>query len=427
MRKFLLLALLGSVLAVFTSSAVQAGELDFLLEALVEKGIVSPIEAAKIKESTEKAVKEDLAAGRSYALPEWVQKMKIKGDFRMRNQYERTTNSAEGRNRARIRLRVGVESTVFENILVAFGLATGSGDPRSSNQTLEDTFNKPDIRLDYAYAEMQKILEHLSVAVGKFPFAKWLWLPTDLAWDTDITTDGFSSLWEGNIIPDLDYWLGGGIWLLDEAGSSLDDPDPFIKYVQGGVKFKAFENKIDGKMAVTFYDPQGLVGLTLANDSETNTGASTSTGLQSNYRAVSPGAEFGIAKPFGGLPFNIDERIAIFGEYIHNLDTGLIGEDISDFTGHAFGIVFGHNKVSYPGAWQLRYIKAKLGKDAWIDALPDSDRAFGGDTDIESHEAIFTLGLKKNVSFGLDYYKSWSMTNRQNKEHIVQADLNFKF
>jgi len=168
--------------------------------------------------------------------------------------------------------------------------------------------------------------------------------------------------------------------------------------------------------------PEYIKDRSLDNDAATNTGAS-STGLVSSYRTIALGSEVGVSEIFGGLPFNIDQRIAVFAEFVKNTEDSVVKDDL---TGHAFGFKFGHKKVAGPGTWQFKYIKAKLGKDAWIDAFPDSDR-FGGATDIESHEGILEIGLTKNVNLGLDYYKTWRKSAPDNKERLLQADINFKF
>ncbi|MCA9401696.1 MAG: putative porin, partial [Candidatus Omnitrophica bacterium] len=169
----------------------RAGEIDLLLDKLVEKGVLSSVEASIIADETKQEVSKDVATGKSYAVPEWVQKMKFKGDIRIRHQYERRHNDSEPRNRGRVRLRFGVEADVIEKVKVGFGLATGGTDPRSTNQTFQNTFDSPDIRLDYAYAQYAPIQE-VTVVAGKFPRKDYLWAPTDLLWDGDINPEGGS-------------------------------------------------------------------------------------------------------------------------------------------------------------------------------------------------------------------------------------------
>ena len=134
-------------------------QVDALIEKLVEKGILDRQESIKLKSEIaddEKLVREE---GLKQSLPSWVREMKLNGDFRLRYQYEKkkgsNTNSGNTteRDRGRIRFRLGAETKVNDQTKVLFGLATGGTDPRSTNQTLENSFELKDIRLDYAYAQ----------------------------------------------------------------------------------------------------------------------------------------------------------------------------------------------------------------------------------------------------------------------------------
>ena len=421
MKKFLSV-LVGTAFMLNITTALWAGEVDILLDVLVRKGILTAKEAAEIKTETETYVTEEVKQGNSYAVPKWVQSIKLKGDLRTRYQYDKREAATQPRHRARIRARVGTIAQINNNMEVGVGIATGAADPRSTNQTLEDTFSHKSINLDYAYFKwLVAQVKGLTVVGGKFERKDFLWVPTDMLWDSDINPEGASVAYTRPLIENkIDMFLSGGIWVLDERNAPPVTEDPILKYLQGGFGIK--EGKVDAKVAATWYMPRYIRNLTLENDSNTNTGAA-STGLESSYRSIAFGTEVGVSEPFGGLPFGIDQRIAVFGEYIQNYADHFIDDELS---GQSFGFLFGHKKVGGPGTWQFKYIKAKLERDAWIDAFPDSDR-FGGSTGIESHEGILEVGLTKNVSFGLDYYKSWLITVPQNKERLLQADINFKF
>lgn len=86
----------------------------------------------------------------------------------------------------------------------------------------------------------------------------------------------------------------------------------------------------------------------------------------------------------------------------------------------------GDKKVSGPGQWQIKGAYRSLGRDAWLDAFPDSD-FYGGATDVKGYEGIFEYGLNKNVSFGLDYYRSKRIVAVKAPESVLQTDINFKF
>jgi hypothetical protein len=393
-----------------------AGEIDVLLQKLVDKGILSSTEASDIKKETQTQVKKELESAQSYAVPKWVQSIKVKGDVRTRYQYEKKEMSSSPRHRGRVRARLAATANIADDIEAGIGLASGGADPRSTNQSFQDTFQTPDIRLDYAYGQWKTPVKGLKVIAGKFGFKDYLWVPTDLLWDGDINPEGGSFNYKTALLDNVDLWINGGVWVMDELSGARD---PFMKYIQSGLGFK--EGGLDSKFAVTFYEPRNVRFGTLDNSASSNTMVGGK--LQSSYRSVAFGSEVGYKELFGGLPFKLDERIAIFGEYVMNLDDEIIKDNLS---GHAFGFRFGHGKVDKPGSWQFRYIKAKLGKDAFLDTFPDSDR-FGGETGIESHEGIFEYALKKNVTLGLDFYKSWRIGSPDNKDRLVQADVTFKF
>jgi len=46
---------------------------------------------------------------------------------------------------------------------------------------------------------------------------------------------------------------------------------------------------------------------------------------------------------------------------------------------------------------------------------------------VKSHEWILDIGLSKNVSLGLDYYRSDALKGTKADEQIFQADVVMKF
>ena len=114
-------------------------------------------------------------------------------------------------------------------------------------------------------------------------------------------------------------------------------------------------------------------------------------------------------------------RAAVFGDYIQNVDS-----HVDERSGYAAGIKFGDEKVVGKGQWQWKYQYTRLGRDAFPDAFPDSDR-LGGITDVRGHEAILEFGLSKNVVLGFDYYQDQRIKAAKNEQKIVQLDLSVKF
>jgi polyhydroxyalkanoate synthesis regulator phasin len=403
-------------LSTMTVSYAATTQVDSLIEKLIEKGVLTKSEAREIKQeivSDEKAHREEAM---KTGLPEWVQKTKIKGDARVRYQYERRKNDTEARTRGRVRFRLGVDSKINDQWKVGAGLATAevgstTDDARSTNMTFTDGFRRGDIRLDYAFAEYQPAPWAKAIA-GKFVRTDYLWTPTDLLWDSDINPAGGSIHFEHKLSDTLTAYLNNGVWVIDENGKT-DRTDPFMGYAQAGIKSQM--GSIDANLAGVYYGFAGVKGITVDGTSATNT--LTGGVLKNDYDSIGASAEVGFKNPFG---LQAIERLAFFGDYIHNTDPD------DNATGWASGVKFGDAKVVGKNQWQARYQYSYLGKDAFIDAFPDSDR-YGGSTNIKGHEWILEYGLAKNVTLGLDYYQDDFITGTENRQKLIQADLNLKF
>ncbi len=400
---------------------VSAGEVDILIDKLVEKGVLSRSdaedilsetkkEAEKEREETVRRTVEAIKSGGSeitiFDVPEWVQKTTVKGDLRLRYQYT-NRSSKHDRHRGRYRLRIGIVTELSDVLHVGFGLATGGGDPRSTNQTMDDSFETPDIRLDYAYAAYTPFC-WLTVLGGKFKNP--LWGPSDLLWDSDIRPEGVSVLlhYRKGL---ADMFMNAGLWLLDEE--SGDEQDPVMAVVQSGVNLHITDD-IYLKNAVSYYEFRHVEKSVLDYSAETNT-RDRNGNLLNDYDAVSVSAELGIKNPFRYVPF-----MSIYGDYVKNITLG--NED----DGHLIGCKIGHKKVRNKYEWQLKAMYRRLERDAWLDILPDSD-AYGGETNAHGYEFVLTYGLYHNVTLGVDYYYMEKIRGASTSENLLQVDLVFKY
>ncbi len=424
MKKAILLGIMFIFLGISSSFAATT-QIDSLIEKLVEKGILDREEARSIKAEVvadEKLLREE---GLKQSMPEWVQKTKLKGDLRLRYQYERKKNDAEAQTRGRIRYRLGLETKINDMVKVGAGLASSnssssnSDDPRSTNQTLQNMFDRGSIRLDYAFAEYVPA-PWAKIVGGKFLRSDYLWSPTDLLWDSDINPAGSSVHLEKKLGDQWSLFNNTGIWIMDENGK-VDRVDPFLAYTQVGAKWKDKNKAFDATLAGIYYGFNGIEDILLDNRACTNSGLSGSSSsctgtLIYDYDSAGVSAEFGINKPLGA---NI-ERLAFFSDFIHNFDP----ED--DENGWATGVKFGDAKVNGQNQWQMKYQYSYLGRDAFPDTFPDSDR-LGGATNVRGHEWIIEYGLAKNVILGLDYYQDDVIKGTKNRQKLLQADISFKF
>jgi hypothetical protein len=342
--KNVLTAVGGILLVMGISSNVlaQTTQVDALIEKLVDKNILTKTEAIQLKgeiAEDEKIVREET---KHQILPGWAQKLTLKGDVRLRGQYERRKNSAESRSRLRARYRLGIIGNITKGVEAGAGLSSGGTDPRSTNLTLEDSFSRPDLRLDYVYGQWQA-WDDLKIIGGKFPFKDYLWTPTDMLWDTDINPDGiaFNYAPQFQLAGAISPFLNSGFLSITENGA-VDRADPFLTYVQGGLKYK--KGMVDAMVASTYYAFNGLKGTCPDWSKGTNsgitsvnsTGGCTAGSLRFDYDSVGASSELGLTKPLGGLPLGIDGRIAFFGDYIYNHDS-----KNNKNAGWAFGAKFG--------------------------------------------------------------------------------------
>ncbi len=429
MRKFLTVAvLIGFVVLSLGVHSSCAGEVDILLQKLVEKGILSSGEAQEIKTETQEQVKKEISQGKYSSLPVWVQNTKIKGDLRLRYQYknEKATNGyAKDTQVGRLRARLGLESKVNEKLLAGIGIATSSGDPRSTNITFGDTggdggySSKFSIRLDYAYAKYSP-LSWLNLVGGKMLLPDVLWEPTDLIWDTDITPEGGIIQLSKKLGSNASVFMNTGA-LIETADTSTNADTMMAYLIQPGINYK-LNDTLSLKGALTYYDFSNAKHAAFPTATwYKSSNSKQGTNWKYGFRIFSPALEFKVVEPFKALGLGV-ESLKFFGEYVNNLAVS------AKNTGFSTGFQLGNEKVEKWGDWQFRYIYAMLEKDSVPDFLPDSDR-YGGKTGMRSHEGAITYGLGKNTSLGLDIYRSWNIIGTSTKapETLVQVDWNMKY
>jgi len=226
------------------------------------------------------------------ALPDWISRIKFKGDIRLRGQQDLFSsgnvefshidfqksnedgslallNTTEDRSRARIRLRIGMDAKVTTNLKTGIRLATGSfNDPVSTNQTLGN-YNSPDrLVLDRAYLQYKGHdadgYHWMTLTGGRMPNP---WFSTDLIWDKDLNFDGFAASFRHNL------GGGGSLYDIDEQDSTLfatvgafslqevelSSKDKWLFGAQLGFQ-KVFEDQSSFRIGLAYYNYDNIVG-----------------------------------------------------------------------------------------------------------------------------------------------------------------------
>ncbi len=352
-------------------------------------------------------------------LPDWVERTSLTGEVTIMYQLQERelTNSSD---QGIIKAKIGVESKIADKWDVGIGFATGDNlnlnDPRYSYQVLGGAFDTDAVNLDYAYAKYTHN-ENLSIIAGKFKNP--IWQSKDLLWDTDINPEGLAGLI--NLKPsnkiDLEIFITPAYFMLEEFANSND---PAMYILQAGMIWK-IDKSATMKLGATYYENNNVAGNWFWYSNGTNS-LDPGWNLVDDYDTFV--ADMEVAYYLDEIANNkfteMIPYVAIFTQYV-NSDAN------DDDMAAMFGFKLGNEMVSDRGDWQFTYNYRKLERDAWLDFLPDSE-FYRGDTAVKGSELELRIGVNKNITFGLDYYRTKPINrNMGDNEYLFQADLAFKF
>jgi hypothetical protein len=386
-------------------------------QKLKERSLNEKIEeVSKKTEEIEKAAPSGLPAGAS-----WVERVKLSGDLRYRHEHidEKTTGSVrwkDGRDRHRIRARLMLEAIVNNNWGLAFRIASGSADPTSTNQTLDNSFSSKDIWLDLAYFDYHpEAFKGLNVYGGKVKNPFYKAGGNQLVFDGDLNPEGLAFALERPLSErDTLRLAGSGFWV-DEGSGEEADPTLFGAQAMITHKIGNPDTLIAG---ISYYDFGGIRGYGSLPATWGGTGFlgnSNSGGLYTNdYDVFEVFGEY--ATKYDGTP------LSFFGNWIHNVDAASNRD-----TGWLIGTKI--NKAKAPGSWEASYMYRDIEADATLGAINDSD-FIGGGTDGKGSTFGMKYQVSKNVQAALTYFLNEDRANTAGRSfdyHRLQADLILKF
>ncbi|TFG83128.1 MAG: hypothetical protein E4H19_12025, partial [Chromatiales bacterium] len=351
----------------------------------------------------------------------WADRIRIEGDFRYRYQNDDVGSPVnDSRNRNRIRARPALVATVSPELSVGFGLATGSDDPISTNQTLGNAGSSKGINLDLAYFDW-KGLADTSIRGGKVKNTFQTVGGSQLQWDSDWRPEGSDITWSNGTF----FAQGLGTYLESDSNKGNSE---FAYILQAGAK------SVFGPVALT-----GGVGYTNINAKgkacyyNQSSDVPTADQLcQGNQATGVPGSlvyatDFEVYDLFAQAGFKIaDLPVTIFADYINNSAAD------DDEQGYMVGAQFGSAKTK--GTWQVSYYYEDLESNATLGLLTNSDFGGGGTNGAGSvFSGTYALSDKTNVSatyFLVDRNTDNIATINNGDEVSVdtlQLDLNFKY
>ena len=465
---------------------------DSLIQKLKDKGILTDQDAAQLKGQIASEQQTSQAAQTTAfksLLPDWLNSMKLSGDFRFRDQLQERkvpypttagqTNPYNAHwNRARIRARLNFEDQINDKVKIVVGIATDGGTSRSNNYTLggsknsnttsgtgitnQDDFGKPQLILNKAYA-VYTPTNWMTVMAGKMDNPIWEPANSTFMWDPDITPEGGAIKLEKKINDYVTPFALGAVYdMHDLQTTAAQKTDIYMLASQAGIKGDLTE-KVYYKLGATWYDISNpnrqFLNETLG--SNTMTGALTAGTPASNRLMYSfndvlvGGADIGINDPFGEMlpsPINI-AQIGVFGDIADNVSNNS-NTTFKNTQNKAWEIggYAGNSAINGWGTWKLQSCYKVIERDSWLDSLPDDD-FYSGYTDTKGFRTQLDIGLAKNVWFTMTWFhtnvfKYQSATDMQSlaaagggsatttntsafsksaPENLFQMDLNFKF
>ncbi|WP_448118212.1 putative porin [Pseudomonas serbica] len=346
----------------------------------------------------------------------WAAKTQFKGDvrFRQENVHNDGVSNNKDQDRQRIRARLGAFSEINPQVDTGIRIATGSSDDaRSTNQDLNNYFDKKQIWLDLGYVDYHPdAIKNLHVIGGKM-LQPWVSMG-DIIWDSDINPEGLALTYK--------YPLGN-TELFGSAGHyTLKDN------VDGdGVQFKHDLRLYAGQLGARFAITDNLkltVGGSLYNydNDEDSTCTATTSPCALAVNGNSPGEEFRLWEGFsqidiGGLPM----PLSLYGQYVHNAEASN-----NQDTGWLAGV-----KTKLYG-FGLDYNYRDIQQNAVVGAFTDSDFA-NGFTGSRGSKLKVNYELDKNFTLGATYfmatsdYTNASVNLKDSDINTLQLDAEAKF
>ncbi|HEV6967852.1 putative porin [Roseateles sp.] len=396
--------------------------------------------------------------GQPDALPDWIGRIKVGGDLRVRAQgefFDKTNVAAEvyraqaaspawapdlsntttDRQRLTLRGRLEVDARLSDQVLASMRLATGStsNGATSTTQTLGNDFNRYTLGLDRAYIRWQQGLtgDGLSADLGRMPNPFY---STDLAWPDDLAFDGVAAKIGRAFTPQRSLFATAGVFPLEELSLSTKDKWLLGAQLGGemdlarGVQFRlglaAYDFRhMEGQResspppagplngATSYFASQYGAGLRLKGNTLINLNDPTSTaaptwGLASRFRPVN--LTVGLQLDASVLPVPVGLTL----DWIKN--TGFDIADIERRAGESLRdpvhpektivdrthavqarILVGNPTLARRGDWQGFAAYRLVQRDAWIDGFTDTTWHLGG-TNYKGWSIGGNVGLDRN-------------------------------
>jgi len=361
---------------------------------------------AEKRETKEYAKEKDFVAFQQAA--GWAANTKFAGDMRVRQETidvdgEPDFTGSRNKDRQRIRARLGAFSKPNPEVETGIQVASGnSADRRSTNQDMNDYFDKKSVWLDLAYINYTPVaVPGLKAFAGKM---KQPWMSMgDVIWDGDINPEGLAASYTKKDGTTTFFGTGGYFVLkdaVDSEGYEIDN-DLGMYQLQGGVAFDVTDSA-RWTLGASVYD--------FNNDKYGSTSSFRANGNTTD--------KFGLGEIFTQLDvIGLPLPLSLYGQYVQNYESRDFGtfEDGGEDT--AFLVGFRTNIAGVSFDYNYRDVEA----NAVVGGFTDSDFAVGY-TNSSGHKLKLKYDFMKNFSIGATYFMAESDAVSSQKLKNVDAD-----
>jgi len=431
-----------------------------------------PYVPESLKREMREQIRQDVLAqakserwGNPGALPDWLSRVEVSGDFRLRAEgiamasnntaaaevasntgltraadiagQRSASNGAYNFNtqddvdRTRVRMRLDVNAAVTDEVKVGMRMTTGNTTDRvSTNQTLGTNFNKYSVVLDRVYLKWNPAGSEITYWGGRMPNP---FFGTELVWDPDLNFEGLAATGDIRLGVRSRLFTTVGWFPLSTAnpGSSVRKD---LLGAQAGYQWQFGDTGANRwRVGLGVYDYRNLAGeaeteVDRLNRADYVVRSEYPSGLRQRgntlFRINAPSdtaTQYGLASAFRTVNLTTSLElvdlppapITLTADYIQNMAFSRTeigrrtGQSIVDGSnvGYWIGVQVGKRVMRDEGDWSAGLTYRRLGSDATLDAFADSDFGLGG-TNNKGTILSLNYGLRRNVWLGARWLSS---------------------
>lgn len=421
------------------------------------------VHVAYIPESTRREMREQIKSevlaqakqerwGDPGALPDWLSRVTVSGDVRVRNEYIKMNpaNTPAGQaytdgvfTRAApivggtfggalsqfdtqknydfwsTRARLNIDAKVNDEVSTGFMISTGSNTQRTStSQNMGQNFDYYNVVLDRAFIKYDPF-KWMSVSAGRIenPF-----FSTDLLFADDLNFEGVAVKTRFDVTPQLQTWLTGG-WFPLRQNNPGASTSRSLGAAQGGLDWQ-ITPKSSFKAGFALYDYINMAGTAETDLTETTVpDYVTRYEYPAGFRQMGntlfiinapddPNVNWGLASRFRELDLTNQLDLTSNGkfhlvwtsDFVKNMAFNLndiysrTGYHLKDgrATGFQEKLLFGSPRIKESGDWNFSVAYRNTGSDAVLDAFVNPD--FGlGSTNTKGFIVTSNYGIARNT------------------------------